>query len=145
MRYILYLALFIFSFLITNNRLSEVEYSPEVIQVQAPTTPKLSPKLPVVKRKPTEAQIALINQKALQYGVSTTTLTKVISCESSFVETAMGDGGYSRGLVQIHAKYHPDVTYAQATDPEFAIDFLARNLSEGRGSMWTCYRNLTIK
>ncbi len=96
----------------------------------------------VDKKQPTALQKSIINRKAKQYNVSTTTITDVIACESSFNETARGDGGYSRGLVQIHAKFHPQVTYEQAIDPEFAIDFLAEKLSKGQGHLWTCYRNL---
>lgn len=96
----------------------------------------------VDKGRPTELQLSIINRKAIQYNVSTSTITDVIACESSFNETARGDGGYSRGLVQIHAKFHPQVTYEQAIDPEFAIDFLAEKLSKGQGYLWTCYRNL---
>jgi len=99
-------------------------------------------KVNVDKRQPTALQLSIINRKAKQYNVSTTTITDVIACESSFNETALGDGGYSLGLVQIHAKYHPQVTYEQATDPEFAIDFLAEKLSKNQGYLWTCYRNL---
>lgn len=82
----------------------------------------------------------LIDEKALQYNVSADVMNKVIFCESSYNTFAIGDGGMSRGLVQIHKKYHPTITDEMAFDEEFAIDFLAKNLSEGRGSMWTCFR-----
>lgn len=96
-----------------------------------------------VKRpEPSATQIALINAKADQFNVSAEVMTKVIACESGFNERALGDYGYSRGLVQIHSKYHPDVTDEQAYDAEFAVEFLAQKLSEGKGSLWTCYRLL---
>lgn len=96
-----------------------------------------------VKRpEPSATQIALINEKADEYNVSAEVMTKVIACESGFNERALGDAGYSRGLVQIHSKYHPTVTDAQAYDAEFAVEFLAKKLSEGKGSLWTCYRLL---
>ena len=31
------------------------------------------------------------------------------------------------------------ITKEQAINSEFAVSFLAKNLSENRGSMWTCY------
>lgn len=64
----------------------------------------------------------------------------VIKCESNFNPNAVGDSGYSRGLVQIHSRYWPEITDEMAFDPEFAITFLAEKLSEGKGRLWTCYR-----
>ena len=96
-----------------------------------------------VKRpEPSATLIALINEKADQFNVSAEIMTKVIACESGFNERALGDAGYSRGLVQIHSKYHPTVTDAQAYDAEFAVEFLAKSLADGKGSMWTCWRLL---
>ena len=78
-----------------------------------------------------------------RYNVSTSTLHAVIKCESRYDRFALGDHGWSRGLVQIHGKYH-DVSDEEAYDPEFAIDFLAKHVSEGKGSLWTCYRKLAL-
>lgn len=86
----------------------------------------------------------IIAENAKRYGVAETTLKKVISCESSFNENAVGDFGNSFGLVQIHLPSHPYITKVQALNKEFAIDFLAKNLSLGKGKMWTCYRNLVV-
>ena len=49
-----------------------------------------------------------------------------------------GDREQSYGLAQIHVPVHP-VTIKEATDPEFAIDFLARKVSQGQAYIWTCY------
>lgn len=64
----------------------------------------------------------------------------VVKCESNYNPNAWGDGGYSRGLVQIHYPAHPTISDEQALNIEFALDFLARNLKEGKGNMWTCWR-----
>lgn len=69
-------------------------------------------------------------------------MTKIINCESSRNPNAVGDRGNSFGLVQIHLPSHPSITKEQALDEEYAIDFLAKNLSEGKGYLWTCYRML---
>ena len=85
-------------------------------------------------------------------------MMSVINCESQYHPSiqskhvyternvpkgyAVGDREQSYGLVQIHLPAHSSVTKAQATDPEFAVDFLAKNLAVGKGSMWTCYNNL---
>ena len=102
------------------------------------TMPQVAFKVP----EPTETQIALIKEKADQYNVSATLMTKIIACESGFNENALGDNGQSRGLVQIHKPSHPTITDEQAYDAEFAVEFLAEKLSEGQGSLWTCYRIL---
>jgi hypothetical protein len=54
----------------------------------------------------------------------------------------VGDREQSFGLVQIHLPAHPSISKEQATDPEFAAEFLVKNLSQGKGSMWTCYNKV---
>ena len=78
----------------------------------------------------------------MAWGVSSTTIYKIIEGESNFNTLAVGDKGMSRGLVQIHKKYHPDITDEMAFDPDFSINFLASNLAKGRCSWWTVCRNL---
>lgn len=82
----------------------------------------------------------LINHYAAKYDVSADTMNKVISCESGYDPHAIGDQGNALGLVQINLLYHPDVTRAQAFDPNYALNFLAYFLSVGKGRLWTCYR-----
>jgi len=74
------------------------------------------------------------------YGVATSTLNKVIQCESSFNQYAIGDSGHSRGLVQIFDDYNPDITDSMAFNTSFSINFLAKNISRGKGNLWTCWR-----
>lgn len=80
-----------------------------------------------------------IETKAKEYGVNAEVMKKVIWCESRYNKMALGDGGKSRGLAQIHSYYHPDVLDSEAYDPAFAIEFLASNLAEGRGYLWSCF------
>jgi hypothetical protein len=82
-----------------------------------------------------------IETVAVEYGVSAHTMASVINCESQYNTTALGDGGKSRGLVQIHSGYHA-VSDEDAYNPAFAIRFLAEHLKEGDGHLWTCYRKL---
>lgn len=46
----------------------------------------------------------------------------------------------SYGLAQINLPSNPNVTLEQAQDPNFAIKFMAKNMSIGKASMWTCWR-----
>jgi len=78
------------------------------------------------------------------YKVSQETMLKVIECESNNNPHAIGDGGKSFGIVQIYLPSHPDIIKEQALDPDFAIDFLAKNLAQNKGNMWTCFRSLKV-
>ena len=79
---------------------------------------------------------------ASYYGVSEKTLLNVIKCESGFNPNARhtDEKEDSVGLVQINLKAH-DIEIEQAKDIEFSLDFLARNIKDGKGYMWTCFRN----
>ena len=75
-----------------------------------------------------------------EHSVSRETMQKVVECESNYVVDAVGDHGYSHGLVQIHSPSHPSVTLEQANNPHYALTFLAEHLKMGKGYLWTCYR-----
>lgn len=95
-----------------------------------------------------------MRQIAAEYGVSADEMIRVINCENKEWEPIQqsrhtykpgnrwgfpaGTREKSFGLVQIHLPDNP-VTYEQATDPEFAITFMAQRFSEGRQRMWSCY------
>lgn len=118
-------------------------YVPPKIETTTRSTvlrPKLTVEVP-------EEYKTLISSYAQKYSVEGQNLepiiTSVIRCESSFNTNALGDNGHSRGLVQIHNVWHPEVTDAQAYDPEFAIEFLAKAISQGKGYEWTCYRKFS--
>lgn len=99
----------------------------------------------------------MVASRASQYGVSFALLDRIINCESGYSVAVqskhryhagnvprgyrVGDTEQSFGLVQVHLPAHPNVSYAQAIDPEFATDFLAKNVAQGRASWWSCYTN----
>jgi len=99
----------------------------------------------------------LVQQKALEYNVSAEVMKRIINCESGWnyeIQSrhkytagqisrnphwgVVGEYEKSFGLVQIHIPAH-NVTIEQATDPIFAVDFLADNLAKGNANWWTCY------
>lgn len=45
----------------------------------------------------------------------------------------------SYGIAQIHLPDHPDVSYEEAIDPEFAVEFMAKNFAKGNASWWMGY------
>ena len=99
-------------------------------------------KPPEPPRTDKQAILEYISFYAEKHAVSEITMQRVIACESGYKHTAIGDGGNSYGLVQIHLPSHPTITKEQATNPLFAVEFLAENLADGKGKLWTCYRKL---
>lgn len=81
--------------------------------------------------------------KALKEGVDPTLVSKVISCESSWISDVKGDGGHSIGISQINLPSHKNFTVEKAEDPYLAIDWLVLKLKHGEGSQWTCFRSRT--
>lgn len=85
-----------------------------------------------------------------KYNVNPQTMISVINCENKEWDTNLqsriinkkGVREDSWGLSQIHKPSHPTLTHKQITDPDFAIEFMAKNISQGKGNMWTCYRKL---
>ena len=65
-----------------------------------------------------------------EYGVSFEIMDRIIEQESQWNPTAISETG-DYGLSQINLKYHPDITEAQALDPEFALRFLAQTIKAG--------------
>ena len=108
------------------------------VHAEAPTLPPE----PVKTEWTVEEVKSMVDYYADKYGVSRQLMQKVVNCESSYNYKAVGDGGKSFGLSQIHKPSHPTITYEESTNPDFALDFMASNISKGKGNMWTCYRKL---
>jgi hypothetical protein len=93
-------------------------------------------------------------QKAYYYAdlhkVSRETMVKVINCENrdwipnlqSGIINKKGERERSFGLAQIHLPSWKNISYEQATNPDFSLNFMAEKLAEGKGNLWTCYRKL---
>ena len=94
-----------------------------------------------------------------RYDVSYKLMNAIINCENrqrdpnlqsrlyyNFTRADLGifkgEREYSFGLVQINRHYNPNISHEQATDPDFSIDFLAKNLSKGNGTWWACYNKV---
>lgn len=78
---------------------------------------------------------------AEKWNVSKEVMHWVVDCESDYDPNAVGDGGDSFGLSQIHLpSWDGKITEGEARDPDFALNFLGQKLSEGQGRLWTCYK-----
>ncbi len=114
----------------------------------ASTTPVEPPPFPVEHAERVKVVRSLIEEAGTRYEASETEKRQawnIVRCENRELDP----GAQSRvmhgtkredswGLAQIHLPAHPEVSKEQATDPEFAIDFLVKNVSEGKAYMWTC-------
>jgi hypothetical protein len=96
--------------------------------------------------------IEIINTTTARYDISSSSVTKLISCEtgdtfdtniqSSVIQSYGREQSY--GLAQIHMPAHPSITIAQARNPYFAVEFISKNW-KNRESMWvTCTKKLQI-
>lgn len=73
---------------------------------------------------------------ALEYGISTTTLSNLVDSESKWNPNALGKDG-EVGLVQILPSAWPDITEDQMHDPEFSLRFAAEKIAKGEEYYWT--------
>lgn len=104
---------------------------------------------------------------AQKYQVSAETMIDIIDCENGLYDPKLqsfhrydegqiqrnpswgeiGDRERSFGLVMLHIPACNTwegecITYEQAINPEFSINYLARELSIGNGWKWTCFNYL---
>lgn len=153
------LALLIFSLLPVKVISTTVEIPPKVYAETKKEEPSLKEKM-VQGDATTRAEIveSLVKAKAEQYHVSAYEMLTTIQCENKSLDPnkqsghrykfnspkrgiVLGEQERSFGLVMIHLPDHPTVSLEQATDPTFAIDFMAKKFAEGDKGAWTCWRN----
>jgi len=110
--------------------------------------------------KPYDNLVRLYSKK---YEVSYSLMDAILDCENTERDTSLqsfikytqakvdrnprwnvvaGERERSFGLAQIHLPDHSYVSEAEAKDPDFSIEFMARNISDGRASMWSCYHKV---
>lgn len=102
------------------------------------------------------AYLDIVSEMAQKYGVSSDLMIAIIDCENrNWIADKQSEHHYKKdrpkqglvtgqreqsfGLVQIHLPDHPSISYEQATNPTYSIEFLARELSFNRGRQWSCY------
>jgi hypothetical protein len=84
----------------------------------------------------------LIHKYATKYNVSESQMLATLKCESGFNASANGDNNTSHGIAQINLPSHPSVTHEEAHDPDFAIEWMAKQFSLGHQRIWSCYNIL---
>lgn len=82
---------------------------------------------------------------ASEYHLNKEHFLATLNCESGFAYNAVGDDGASIGVAQIDPKYHPEITYDEAMNPDWAILWMASEWRAGRAREWSCWRMLYQK
>lgn len=67
-------------------------------------------------------------------------IIKVIECESSFNNEAIGDNGNSYGLIQIHRPSHPELSLETIKNVQWELDYIISEFKAGNQNQWSCYR-----
>lgn len=126
--------------------------SQKTIEVVADDSYKKEIKTPETR----EQQIrSLVKIYAKKYNVSESELMRTLRNENNIFQFDLQSGlkykkgnrwGFpegtrekSYGVAQIHLPDHPDITYEQAIDPRFSIEYMASEFSKGRQKQWMGY------
>lgn len=91
---------------------------------------------------PYESPEMAIREASEKYGVDYDLMRALAICESQMGKYMVGDTNMPRpsyGLYQISLHYHPEITVEQAMDYRWSADWTAKQISEGRGRMWSCW------
>lgn len=78
-----------------------------------------------------------VEEIAAKYKISPSVLTNLVQSESTFNPDAVGDKGCSYGLAQINICAHKEIDKADALDPDFALNYAAKAISEGTEDAWS--------
>jgi len=84
-----------------------------------------------------------LKNRAIKQGIDADVLLRVIERESRFDPEAIGDGGHSVGIWQIHLPNHPTITEECAKDVHCSTDY-AMPLFKKCPWLWTAWRNLFL-
>lgn len=104
---------------------------------------------------PKETTKEMVTRLSIEYGVNPALALHIVENESHWNEKARGDlhiicsngrVANARGLWQITECYWPEVSDAQADDPEWSTRWSLEKLKEGKCSLWsTCNERLNHK
>lgn len=101
--------------------------------------------VPTVARAQTPAEVQdILTDAANRYGIAPAWPLRIVRCETggTWSPTAVGDGGRSWGLAQLHVNglraLFYRLGYADPFDAWEAADFLAWALANGYAGHWSC-------
>jgi hypothetical protein len=152
--------------IITLAVLAVLPLAPQEIKYIAPPLEPLPVQVVLSEGLTEEALLTKAVTYADKYQVSRETMVRKIKCEAPIMEKdgvryydhkdpqsrlkysegqiarnpdwgVVGEREKSFGPAQIHLPAHPEITKEQASDPDFALNFMAEHLSKGQDK-WTC-------
>jgi soluble lytic murein transglycosylase-like protein len=85
--------------------------------------------------------VEVIVETARLHAIDEKKFLAVAKCESSLNPSAVGDGGKSYGLFQIHLPSHPDVSKEDALNQVWASEWAAKKFKKNP-RIWTCFNKL---
>lgn len=71
-------------------------------------------------------------------GVDSNRAVGIARCESGFNTKAVGDGGTSVGVFQIHLPAHREVTEQQAKSLVYSTVWAMERMVDDKWNMWSC-------
>lgn len=94
-----------------------------------------------------EDYIAYIDKEAPQYGVSPAKVEAIVNCETANTWNPTIQSEYVRndkrelsfGLAQLNLPSHPNISYKEAINPKFSLDYLMKHLAD-HSDHWSCER-----
>lgn len=151
MKKIILLAIISFTANLAMGDVTEPAPTPVVVQQAQQEQPQVKEAPKTIPEK--------IYEYANKYNVSGELMEKIVRCENHELNPKLqsklkykfsdpssgiiyGEREMSYGLAQIHLPAHPGISYEQATDVDFSLDFMAKNIAKGKGSMWSCYNKV---
>lgn len=102
-----------------------------------------------------EIVIRLVDKFSKQYGVDGADMMRTLRNENHTFQFdkqselkykqgnrwgfPVGTREKSYGICQIHLPDNPEITYEQAIDPEYCVEFMAKKFAQGKQRMWMGY------
>lgn len=137
---------------------------PEPVAVELTVTEVTQPTFKDrLKQATIEERKVMVREKvttlAKEYGVSAEQVYQTVYCENNTHEpdrqsehrytydnprwgTVAGEREKSFGLIQLHLPSHPTITYEQATDPEWSLEWMVQQFANGNQTAWSCWKKL---
>lgn len=145
--YVLSLSLAIIPLQITSSNFTQVERNMPRVEIVQPID--LNSTTSLLERK--SAVKILVLHYADKYKVNPEVMMNVLTCENDQFDpdlqsyhpaNSFNGRELSFGLAQLHLPSHPEISIEQATDPDFSIEYMASEMSKGRASQWSCYKQI---
>lgn len=141
--YVLSLSLALVPLQITTSTIAQVEENIPKVGIDLNSITSILERKSVVEN--------LVRHYAEKYKVNPVVMMNILTCENNQFDPdlqsyhpakSFNGRELSFGLAQLHLPSHPEISIEQATDPDFSIEYMASEMSKGRASQWSCYKQI---